>query len=80
MSMTNRSAMAPARTVIEDINLRLAQGSAERNMLMAKEYFASLMNCGLIERGQFEELVVNAELTYSRWSQRKESDRFMSSD
>ena len=67
MRMTNRSAVARARTMIEIIRQSLVEGLAERNKAMADGYVISLLDCGLIERGQFDELIAESELALTNW-------------
>lgn len=67
MLMTNRSAVARARTMIEIIRQSLVVGLAERNKAMADGYVVSLLDCGLIERGQFDELIAESELALTNW-------------
>jgi hypothetical protein len=65
MRTTNRSAVARARTMIAIIRQSLVEGLAERNKAMADGYVISLLDCGLIERGQFDELIAESELALS---------------
>jgi hypothetical protein len=68
MHMTNRSAVARARSMIEVIRRSLVPGLAERNKVMADGYIESLFDCGLIERTQYEDLKAEAELALTAWS------------
>lgn len=53
--------------MIEIIRQSLAEGLAERNKSMADDYIISLLDCGLIERDQFEELTAESELAVANW-------------
>ena len=68
MSMTNRSAVARAQSMIEVVRSSLALGLAERNKAMAEEYIASLFESGLIHREQMEDLTTEAELAFTLWT------------
>ncbi|RJX81276.1 hypothetical protein [Pseudomonas sp. LS-2] len=68
MHMTNHSAVARARSMIEVIRRSLVPGLAERNKAMADGYIESIFDCGLIERTQYEELRAEAEIALTAWS------------
>jgi hypothetical protein len=67
MMMSNRSAIAPARSMIEVISLSVGEGLAERNAWMAKGYVTSLLDCSLIDQAQFDALNEQAETALRAW-------------
>lgn len=77
MHTTNRSALASARSLIEVIRNSRSLGLAERNTAMAERYIALLLDCGLIDRPQFEELTVEAEMAFSRWLAETDIDQVL---
>lgn len=66
--MTAHSATARARSLIEVMRHSLGAGFADRNKETADRYIASIYDAGLIERNQFEDLKVEAELALTGWS------------
>lgn len=68
MSISNASAVARARSMIEIIKASLIPGLAERNKAMADGYIASLFDSELIDRYQFEDLKTEAELALTSWT------------
>lgn len=66
--MTNHSAMTRARSMIELVRRSMLPGLAERNKAVANAYIASLLDCGLIDRNQFEDLTVETELALNGWT------------
>jgi hypothetical protein len=67
MTMSNRSAMARARSMIEVISLSIGEGLAERNAWIAKGYVSSLLDSSLIDQTQFEALNEQAETALRAW-------------
>ena len=75
--MTNRSAVERARSMIVAILQSPVPGLAERNKTVADGYIISLLDCGLIERNQYEELRIQAELALSRWRARPNFEKHL---
>lgn len=67
MPMTHVTAMARARAMIQTIRYSLVPGLVERNREMAERYALSLLECGLIKRNEYEDLMVEIEMEFSRW-------------
>jgi hypothetical protein len=65
MNVYNRSAMARARTMIEIVRASTELDSTVINKAMADGYIAALADAGLINRSQFEDLRIQAELALS---------------
>ncbi|MFK3973758.1 hypothetical protein ACI2KS_23885 [Pseudomonas sp. NPDC087358] len=68
MNMTNITAMARARSMIEVICHSLVPGLAYRNKEMADGYIASIYDAGLIDRNQFEDLKAEVEMAFTTWT------------
>ena len=67
MTMSNRSAMARDRSMIEMISLSIGEALAERNVWMAKGYVTSLLDCGLIDHARFDAVNQQAEMALRAW-------------
>jgi hypothetical protein len=68
LKMTSCVAITRAHLMIEVIRQSVAPGLAERNKAVAEGYIASLLDCGLIDRDQYEDLTVAAELALTHWA------------
>ena len=77
MSISNPSAVAHARSMIEIIKASLIPGLAERNKAMADGYITSLFDSELIDRDQFEDLKIEAELAFTNWTLKADAERHL---
>lgn len=68
MRMTNDAAMDNAQAMIQLISDAPSEAQSGSNALQAHAYIASLWECRLIDRTQFDTLNVNARTARSAWT------------
>lgn len=77
MPMTNEAAVNNAQVMIQLIRDALTDGLAEYNTLQANAYIVSLLECTLIDRAQFESLMVDTRAARGAWTSKKGKRRHL---
>lgn len=77
LPMTNEAAVNNAQVMIQLIRDALTDGLAEYNTLQANAYIVSLLECTLIDRAQFESLMVDTRAARGAWTSKKGKRRHL---